>query len=216
VNAPLVPPETLQLLGPYMTLVVKLGELATQLAEGQPETIRASYSGEIARVDTSPLKAALIKGLLAQVSEETVNVVNAELIARGRGLRIVEQKDTSSESYGSLVTIELQTSAGPTVVAGTVMRNEPHIVRIDDYWLDIVPTGRHFMLCWNRDRPGLIGAVGTMLGDHDINISAMLVGRDKPRGTALMALAVDEEIPEAQNAAVAAIPHVYSVKQVHL
>lgn len=216
VNAPLVPPETLQTLKPFMDLVEKLAELATQLAEGQAESVQITYSGEIANEATQPLKAALVRGLLAQVSEETVNMVNAELIARSRGLKIVEVKDTRSESYESLITIELRASSRPAIVAGTVIRGEPQIVRIDNYWLQIAPSGSHFMLCWNHDRPGLIGAVGTLLGKHDINISAMLVGRDRPRGTALMALAVDEEIPERQLAEIAAIPDVYAVKQVRL
>ena len=98
------------------------------------------------------------------------------------GLTVVEQKEAACKNYASLITVEVTTTAGATTVAGTVMHGESHIVRVNDYWLDIVPTGRYFLFSDHRDRPGLIGAVGKITGDADINISSMHLGRLTPRG----------------------------------
>ena len=128
----------------------------------------------------------------------------------------VEQKEAMCENYASLITAEATTSAGVTTVAGTVMRGESHIVRVNDYWLDIVPTGGYFLFSDHRDRPGLIGAVGKITGDADINISYMHLGRLQPRGQALMILALDEALPEEQQQQILSLPDVHSVKLVKL
>ncbi|GAI48521.1 unnamed protein product, partial [marine sediment metagenome] len=168
------------------------------LAEGQMNAIQIKYNGEISDYDTNALKAAVLGGLLEGVSEERVNLVNANIVAAQRGLTVVEQKESTCENYASLITVEVTTSAGVTTVAGTVMREESHIVRVNNYWIDIVPTGGYFLFSDHRDRPGLIGTVGKIAGDADINISAMHVSRLKPRGQALMILALDEPLPEEQ------------------
>ncbi|GAJ07944.1 unnamed protein product, partial [marine sediment metagenome] len=119
------------------------------------------------------LKAAVIGGLLEGMSEERINVVNAGIVAQRRGLRVTEHKDTACENYASLVTVSVKTSAELITVAGTVLRGELHIVRVKDYWLDLVPKGGYFLFSDHRDRPGLIGAVGMITGGADINISAL-------------------------------------------
>jgi D-3-phosphoglycerate dehydrogenase len=115
-----------------------------------------------------------------------------------------------------LITVSVTTSAEVTTVAGTVLRGELHIVRIKDYWLDLVPKGGYFLFCDHRDRPGLIGAVGMITGGADINISAMQLSRLKPRGQALMALDLDEPLKEEHIKQILAIPDVYTVKLVKL
>ncbi len=216
VNAPLIAPETYSVLGPYIGAAYQVGRLATQLAEGQMGTITISYEGDIATQDNTPLKAAVLRGLLEKISEEPVNIVNAELVARNRGLRISEQKRTECETYGNLITIKLSTSQGETVVAGTVMRGEVHIVLVNGYWIDVVPSGGYVLFSDHRDRPGLIGAVGNVTGKADINISSMQVGRIQPRGRALMVLGLDEPIPEAVRQQLLAIPDIYTAKVVAL
>jgi D-3-phosphoglycerate dehydrogenase len=178
--------------------------------------IQIKYNGEIAEYDTKALKAAALGGLLEQVSEERVNLVNADIVAKRRGLAVVEQEEAESENYASLITIEATTSTGVTTVAGTVMRGEVHIVRIDNYWIDIVPTGGYFLFCDHLDRPGLIGAAGRITGEADINISFMHLSRLKPRGQALMILALDEDLTEKQRQQILALPDVYSAKVVKL
>jgi D-3-phosphoglycerate dehydrogenase len=131
-------------------------------------------------------------------------------------LSVAEQKEPNCENYSSLITVEATTSTGTTTVGGTLMRKEVHIVRVNNYWFDIVPTGGYFLFCDHLDRPGLIGAVGKITGDADIDISAMHVSRLKPRGQALMILAVDEPLSEEQCQQLLAIPDIYTAKVVKL
>lgn len=216
VNAPFIPALTLSLLAPFMKAASIVGKLVSQLAEGQMNTIQIKYDGEISNYDTNALKAAVLGGLLEEISEERVSLVNANIVAARRGLTIVEQKEATCENYASLITVAVTTSTGATTVAGTVMRGESHIVRVNNYWIDIVPTGGYFLFSDHRDRPGLIGAVGKITGDADINISSMHLGRLKPRGQALMILALDEPLPEEQRQQILSIPDIYSAKLVRL
>jgi len=216
VNAPFVSVETLSVLAPFIQVASTVGRLISQLVEGQVNAIQIKYNGEISNYDTNVLKAAVLGGLLAEVSEERVNLVNANLVAARRGLTVVEQKEATCENYSSLITVEATTSAGVTTAAGTVMRAEVHIVRVNNYWIDIVPTGGYFLFCDHRDRPGLIGAVGKVTGDADINISAMHVSRLKPRGQALMILALDEPLAEEQRQQILSLPDIYTAKVVKL
>jgi len=216
VNAPFISVETLSALAPFIKVASTMGRLLSQLAEGQMNAIQIKYNGEISNYDTNALKAAIVGGLLENVSEERVNLVNANIVAARRGLTITEQKEATCENYASLVTVEVTTSAGITTVAGTVMHGESHIVRVNNYWIDIVPAGGYFLFSDHQDRPGLIGAVGKLTGDADINISAMHVSRLKARGQALMILALDEPLPEEQQQQMLSLPDVYSAKLVKL
>ncbi|MFC1917744.1 phosphoglycerate dehydrogenase [Chloroflexota bacterium] len=215
-NAPFISPETMAVLGPFVNVALAAGRLVYSLAEGQAKTIRIKYAGEIANHDTSALKLTVLGGLLEGTSEERVNLVNASMIATRRGLNVVEEKEDSCENYTSLLTVEVKTNAGVTVVAGTVMHGEAHIVRVNDYWLDIVPTGAYFLFADHLDRPGLIGQVGKITGDADINISSMHLGRLKQRGQAMLVLALDELLPEEAQQKILSLPDVHTVKQVKL
>lgn len=216
VNAPMILTEDEEFLRPYVRLVEVLGAFLSQLAQARMETLELTYSGEIGEYDVGLLTAAAIKGLLAPVSEERVNLVNARLVARGRGLRVVEHKETTPESnYANLVSLRLREDGSQRLVAGTLLQSEARIVRIDQYSVDIEPSG-HLLLTHHLDRPGMIGRVGTLLGACDINISAMQVGRLGRRGEAIMVLNVDEPLtPEMLNQ-IAEFPDVWSVRQVSL
>jgi len=217
VNVPYIPPETLTALAPFMGLASTLCKLVYKLAEGQAKSIRIKYEGDIASYDTNPLKAAVLGGLLEGLSEERVNLVNCNLIAARRGLTVVEETEAACENYASLLTVEVTTTTGVFAVAGTIMHGESHVVRVNDYWLDIVPTpGSCFLFSDHLDRPGFIGAVGEITGDADINISSMHLGRLKPRGQALLVLTLDEPLPEKQQQQILSIPDVYTVKMVEL
>ena len=216
VNAPFISAETISVLTPFIRVASIGGRLVSQLAEGQMNAIQIKYNGEVSNYDTSVLKASVLGGLLEEISEERVNLVNANIVAVRRGLTVVEQKEATCENYASLITVEATTSTGVTAVAGTVMRGEPHIVRVNNYWIDIVPTGGYFLFSDHLDRPGLISAVSRITGDADVNISSMHVGRLKPRGQALMILALDEALPEEQLQQILSIPDVYTAKLVKL
>lgn len=220
VNAPLILPETLQVLQPYMHLVEQMGRLYTQLQPGPLNKIEFACSGEIANYDLRPLQAALIKGLLESVSDAHVNMINAPTLAKQWGLEIVEQKSTSSVEFANLVTLRMvganghvSSFAGKTgsgdeqveVLSGTVMHGEPRVVCVGRYWTEFVPEG-YILFCRNPDQPGMIGRVGTVLGKANVNIRHMDVGPivRTPRArngqrtpdTALMVVSVDDPIPD--------------------
>jgi D-3-phosphoglycerate dehydrogenase len=195
VNAPPFSSESARVLGPFVGLAQTLGRVATQLAEGQLRSVEITYSGEIAEHDSSALKASVIRGLLEPISEENVTLVNAAIVARNRGLNITERKSAAPESYANLMTVRVETDRGDSAVGGTTINGEPQIVRIDEYWVNVVPTGSYVILTHHVDRPGVVGQVGTILGRTDINISSMQVGRERARGPALMLLSVDEPVP---------------------
>ncbi|MBM2832259.1 MAG: serA [Dehalococcoidia bacterium] len=216
VNAPLIPAETLAALAPFMAVGHTLGRLLSQLMAGQLNSVRLSLEGEVAQYDTATLKATILCGLLERVTEERLNIVNVGLIAAQRGINVVEQKSTACENYASLITLEASTSKGVNTVAGTFLRGETHIVRINNYWTDFIPTGGFFLFSDHKDRPGLIGAVGSITGKANINISFMQVARLKPRGEALMILGLDEPLGKEAQEQLLAIPDVYSVRNVKL
>ncbi|PWT71437.1 MAG: phosphoglycerate dehydrogenase [Chloroflexi bacterium] len=225
VNVPLILPETLRQLQPWMALVEKLGRLYTQLHPGPLERVELSVSGEIAAYDTRPLTAALIKGLLESVSESHVNLVNAPVLARDWGLEVIENRSTTAEQYANLVEVRVQMDTPPVLrLAATITWGEEHIVRVDQYATDFVPQG-YILFCRNLDRPGMIGQVGTILGDAGVNIGHMDVGpiieptsgRAKSSGgEALMVLSVDDAIPESAIKQIRQTQDIFNITSVRL
>jgi len=212
VNAPHVSPE----LFPFIKAASTIGSLASQLMEGQTNSLYINYCGEIANCDCIPIKTAAISGLLQQAVEERVNLVNASIIASQRGLKIVEEKETTCQNYSNLITLKVNTEIGTTTISSTVRDNETHVIQINDFWMDIVPTGGYFLFCDHLDQPGLVGAIGTITGQSDINISSMHLSRLQPRGQALMILALDVPLTEEQRNKILAIPGIYTAKAVKL
>ncbi len=196
VNAPAILPESLAALGPYVTLGEKLGFLMAQLVDRPLSSVEITYSGDIAQVDTTAVKSAVVKGLLQTASPEHVNLVNALLLARSRGLQIVEVRCSNpQENFANL--ISLRVNAGDGFVhelAGAAINREAHLVRVDKYRVDVVLNGGYLFFVHHTDQPGVVGKIGTLLGAGDVNISAMQVGRLERRGEAMMVLAVDEPI----------------------
>lgn len=216
VNAPFIAPETLAVVGPYIEVAEKAGAIATQLALGQLERIEFDFAGEIAQHDTTPLRAAAIRGLLSPITEENVTIVNANAIAESRGLRITEHKSPAADTYTNLVTVIVATSSGRTSVSTTRAPDAPHLVMIDEFRVDIPLTEGYLLVCDNQDKPGMIGRVGTLLGDFDINISSMDVGRAAPRDRACMVLGLDEPPSEAALETLRQVPDIYSARVVRL
>ena len=192
VNAPALPPEEMAYLRPFADLTERLASLHTQLFGGRAGAIELEFEGQLAQHDVNLLVAAAIKGVLQNFTEDRINAVNARLIAAGRGMKIVERRTPARGSYTSLVTLRMHGHE----LAGTVLMDEPRVVRIDGFRVDLVPDGR-FLVSQHEDKPGIVGRVGTILGEHDVNIASMLVGRDAPRGRAMMILAVDDPVRDA-------------------
>jgi D-3-phosphoglycerate dehydrogenase len=216
VNAPLISAESMSVVAPYLEVAEKTASLATQLSAGQLGNVEIEYQGEIASQDVTPLRAAVIRGLLLPISEENVTIVNAGLVAERRGLKITERMGPVEEPYANLLSVGLTTSEGTTKVAGTSAHDGAHIVLINDFWVDVPPGDGYLLLCENLDRPGMVGAVGTFLGQHDINISFMRLGRKQVRGRALMVLGLDDTISPELLREMEAIQDVYSARVVRI
>lgn len=215
VNAPMIAPELLAELRPYMELAEKLAQLAVQYAPTGLGQIRVTYEGKPAEGDTRPLKAAIIKGIIESISETRVNRVNAELVAKERGLLITEVKHPDSQStIRDSITIEI-TDEETLRFQGAILRDTPRVIKIQDYHIDLELNG-YILLCNNSDRPGMIGQVGNVLGQHEINISFMQVGRDHPRGSAIMAIGLDDLPPAHLISEVAALPDIRDVKLIKM
>jgi D-3-phosphoglycerate dehydrogenase len=209
-NAAILTPETARALGPYLPLAETLGQLYAQLASNV-DALTLEVAGELAAYDTAPLAAAVLRGLLETVTVEKVNQVNAPLLAKARGISLIERRTPDAGRYASLVTVSGTTIVGGTVGAG----GEAHLVRLGEHWLDMMPD--HWMLITrHHDRPGTIGKVGLILGEADVNISAMHLARSSPRTDAFMIIACDDPIPDEAAARIRAIDAVMDLWVVHL
>ncbi|MFL7793782.1 MAG: phosphoglycerate dehydrogenase [Anaerolineae bacterium] len=214
VNAPMIPPETQAQLLPFCDLAEKLGRAARQLTEKHIDQVHFTYAGNLADMDTGLLRALLIKGLFG-ITDPPITLVNASLVAREHGLKVVEEKTEAADPFADLITISFEEDGEERAVSGTIMRGESFIVRIDQYWMDIVMEG-YQLLAFHRDRPGLIGEVGQVTGRHDINIAFMGVGRLEPRGEALMALTLDEPASPEVQAEIETLKDIYRVRLLEL
>ena len=189
VNAPALPPEEVAYLRPFAALTERLAALYRQLFEERVSAVELDFEGELADHDVNLLVASAVKGLLQPFTEERINAVNARLTATNRGIKLVERRTRGRSSYASLVTLRIQEHE----IAGTVLMGEARTVRIDSFRVDLMPEGR-FLFSRHEDRPGVVGKVGSILGEYDVNIASMQVGRDAPRGNAMMILAVDDRV----------------------
>ena len=214
VNAPFVPPEVHAILSPYVAVASMIGRLLTNLAERQFVGVTLRYQGEIAGHDTAILKAAALVGLLSPVSGEVVNMINAPVLAQQRGLQITEQTSSDSHEYASMITATLHTAGADITIAGTSLRDEPHLVRVNDYWMDVAPSTPYLLFVDSHDQPGTIGAVGTIAGRRNINISFMEVGRIAPRGQAMMVVGLDDPASDAALAEIKAVPQIDNARVV--
>ena len=216
VNMPSVDAQTLKVLQPYLVLGERLGSLGTQLSGGQVDEVRVTYVGEVTGHDTSAVTLAILKGVLAPMVGENVNYVNASLIAAERGVRVVEAKASRLDEFANLLALEIRSDGTTLTLQGTLSaRREPRIVKIDRYFVEAVPEG-YMLILKNEDQPGLIGALGTLLGQSRINIAGMSNGRDKPGGTAITVVNIDNHVPPDVLERVRKLRHVLDAKLITL
>jgi D-3-phosphoglycerate dehydrogenase / 2-oxoglutarate reductase len=201
VNAPLLTPETARALAPYLPLAEILGRFFAQFSRGGVRTLTLEIAGELAEYDATPLTAAVLRGLLETSITERVNLVNAGALAKARGITVVERKTPDAGSFAAQITLSGETGGRTTVVAGTVAGGEPRITQLDGYRLDMAPAD-NMLITRHMDRPGTVGRVGIMLGEADINISAMHLARTRPREDAFMILALDDDVPDTVSEAI--------------
>ena len=191
INVPTVSPEQMAAVGPYIALGEKLGRFQGQLAKGRIDVVEVEYSGEVAELKVAPITIAVLKGILSPV-RESVNLVNASHIAQELGIKVIESKVAHSTDFASAVSVRVK-GVVERLVAGAVFHGkQPRIVRIDDFMLEAIPDGCTLLL-HNRDEAGVVGTVGMILGDANINISRMQLALNEARGEACMLVNIDQD-----------------------
>jgi len=194
-NAPSVAREVAPSLHPYVELGRRLAILARQLAPGQFNAIALTYAGEISAWDGGPIRTAVLGGLLESVTDERVNAVNADVVARERGLMVTEERSDAAEPFASLVILEVGEGAGRLTLSGSSAHGRPHLARVDGFTIDAELAGR-ILVTRHRDQPGIVGAVGSSLAAAGVNISSLELSRLSEAGEAMMFVSVDQAIPE--------------------
>jgi D-3-phosphoglycerate dehydrogenase len=192
VNAPVILPEEMAELRPYLDLAGKMGTLAAQLGPEKLRRVICTYTGELAERETIVLTAEALRGLFAPFTETRINPINAKSVARQHGVDVEERNSTRSLDYATSMVLEV-VGTEPLSITGTQFEGQSRITRINDLRVDMQPRGI-YLVGSHQDHPGVIAAIATLLAKHDINIASVELGRDKPRGHAVMLLQVDEPV----------------------
>jgi len=216
VNVPSVSPELLAVLRPYLTLSEKLGSLHTQIGGALPEEVQVEYRGDVTQYNVAPLTIAVLKGLLSPVMESAVNYVNAPMMAKERGIKIIESKGEEIGDFTSSITIKAKNGKENLEVEGAIFgAKHPRIVRVNSFYLEAVPEG-YILVLQNKDVPGVVGAVGTILGNNGMNIAGMELGRSQKGGNAISFTHVDEAVTKQALDELRALPQIVSATLVKL
>ena len=214
-NAPSIDESAFPRVEPYIHLAETAGNIAVQLVDSRLESVEVVYEGDIAEEDVDLVTASALKGVFRPL-EWQVNAVNAPRIAEERGIGVSETKRRRAEDFQSLVTVTVSDGETDVGVCGTLYADDDaRIVRIDGYRVDAIPGGR-MMLTRNTDEPGVIGLIGSVMGDHDVNIAAMFNARETIGGEALTVYNVDQEVPEAALGELEADDRIIETKYVSL
>lgn len=210
VNFPSVSADVLTILKPYLDLGERLGAFHGQLISSPVKEVRIEYVGEIGKFDVAPITLSVLKGLLQYQTEEA-NLVNARVVAQERGIVVSESKASHAVDFASLVRVTAVFEGGESTLSGTVFGTAPRLVRIDGFAIEADLSGGILMLR-NQDVPGVVGRVGTFLGEKGINIAGFQLGRAKAGGTAVALITVDNAVPEIVMSGLSKVPNVTSAK----
>jgi len=212
VNAPMVPPEHAEVLQPYAELAEKMGRFAIQTAGGRLASVELIYGGELSAYAGSMkfVTRLALKGLLDPILQQPVNIVNADYIAKERGISVSETVTQEAHGFKNLITIKIKTDKGEETVSGTVFfKGRSRIVAVGGYTMDMIPEG-YVIVSRHLDKPGVIGRASTILGKCNINIAGMQVGRINPGEQAIMVLNVDSEVPQSVMDEIRAMPGIFT------
>jgi D-3-phosphoglycerate dehydrogenase len=227
VNVPSVSHEEYAEMQPYVVLAERLGSFLAQVSDSTLEEISLRYSGHIAEWKTELIRNAAIKGILNQVLDEKANLVNAASLASSRGLRVHEmhKPKSSTGGSGSVLSVMLKTPGQEHCVKGAVLHGHaPRLLSVDDIDVE-APLERNLIYLRNRDVPGVIGKVGTILGEHKINIADFSLGRQSVNGAqdkkgearkAVAVVHIDGRVPEDVLKALRKIPAIEEAKAIRL
>jgi D-3-phosphoglycerate dehydrogenase len=212
INFPNISAEEAPRLGPWVKLAEQLGSFAGQLTETSIKGIRLEYSGDVASLNTKPLTAAALAGVLRPLLSE-VNMVSAAVNAKERGIMLEEVTRGQAGAFESYIRLTVLTAQYDRSLAGTVFSDgRPRIIQVRDIDMEFEIAPR-MLFIRNTDKPGFIGRFGTLMGEAGINIATLNLGRDRPGGDAICVVAVDERVPEEVLAKVRALPHVVRVNR---
>ncbi|HPZ44418.1 MAG TPA: phosphoglycerate dehydrogenase [Bacillota bacterium] len=216
VNIPPISPQALAAVRPYLDLAEKMGRFTAQVISGRVNQIEITYSGDLAKQEVSPITNSILKGFLDNILQEMVNYINAPVLAKNRGIKVIQRQMERNGDYANLVTIRAVSDKDEISVAGTVFGgHDIRIVSIDGYHVDAVPEG-HMLYIPHIDKPRIIGPVGNLIGEQNINISGMQVGRKVVGGKAVMILNVDAYVPDETLEKIKKIDGILGVKNVSI
>ncbi len=214
VNVPSVSAEVMEQIRPYVLLAEKLGRFQGQLCPGAIDEIEIVYSGEVAEHRLAPITVAVLKGLLESVTEH-VNMVNAPVIAQERGIKVIESKASRTRDFASAITTRVRGCVDRLIAGAIFHGGQPRIVRIDDFMLEAIPEGPTLLL-QNHDRPGVVGMVGTILGESGINIARMQLALVRERAEAAMLVNIDSSPGPEVLERLRSLPNMIAVQLVEL
>ncbi|HYA13787.1 MAG TPA: phosphoglycerate dehydrogenase [Syntrophales bacterium] len=216
VNFPSVSAELLTVIQPFLDLGEKLGKFEAQVVKGAIKEVAVEYSGEILNYNVAPITLSLLKGLLTPILNENVNYINAPVVAKERGIRVVESKSSEAKDYTSMISLTIKTSEETSYAAGTIFgRLDPRIVRINKFTVEVIPEG-HMLVISNYDKPGVIGNLGTTLGSNNVNIGRLHLSREQVDKMALVVLTTDTMVSEDVIGKLRSLPNVISVVQLEM
>jgi D-3-phosphoglycerate dehydrogenase len=216
VNFPSIPADQVARLQPYINLAEKLGGFVTQMFEGGVTEITIEYKGDASKINTAPVTIAAIKGFLNPILLETVNFVNAPIIAKERGIEVKEVKSSDEGDYQNMIALRVTAKDKQSYVEGTLFsKKDPRIVSIDNFKVEIVPEGE-LLFMYNNDKPGVIGNIGSLLGKNKINIARMHFGRESQGGMAISVVSIDTHAAPKIIEKIKKLPNILSVKQISL
>lgn len=216
VNVPSVDAETLRKIHPYLYLGEKIGSLQAQLCDGGIQKINLMYSGEVAEIETKPITTAVVKGLLSVFIESGLNMVNAPIIAKERGIEVLESKSSEQHDFASLLSVKVTTDKETKIIQGTLFgKKNARIVRIDEYLIEASLEG-NMLIFSNIDAPGVIGKIGTILGDNNINIAGFNLSRTVVKGKAMAMVNLDSPLTEKAQDEIKKIPNILFAKKIKL
>ncbi len=216
VNMPAVSPDILPFLRPYLRLGEKMGSFLGQISNYAIEEVLIEYHGEAVEYGIKPITISVLKGLLTPFVGETVNFVNAPVMAKERGIRITESTSAEAEDFASLIAITARSKMEQNYIAGTLFgRKESRIVKLNNFFIEAIPEG-YILLVNNYDKPGVIGNLGNALGSRNINIATMQFGRDRMGGNAISLLHLDAPLPPGMMGEILRLPNIISVRQIIL
>jgi D-3-phosphoglycerate dehydrogenase / 2-oxoglutarate reductase len=196
VNAPSIDGAVLAVLRPYLVLAERLGSLQAQITRGAIQEVNVVYIGEVTTVDTKPLTYSILKGVLAPILGDMINFVNVPVVVKERNIKVTTSSRDEAEDFTNLISVHVKTGEDANLVAGTMFgKKDPRLVRINDFRLEAAMEGNS-LLIYNIDTPGTIGAIGTCLGRHHVNISMMDVGQVLERGQNIIFLRTDTPVSE--------------------